>query len=191
MSLPKLVAVLGSATPPGKQHAALAAAMERVEGRTFTTELVDLGTVAITPAGGPPQGDRDDTADVVAKLAAADAVLLATPVYRGSLSGVLKNLLDHVPVEALNGTPVGIVAQGASDHHYLGADRHLRDVLTFFGSPVPPVSAYLTTADFADGRPLDRGVDEIVAVVDGLARLFAVTGGAPFGPPPLTERPRG
>jgi FMN reductase len=55
-------------------------------------------------------------------------VLLATPVYRGSLTGTLKNLLDHVPVGALQGKPVGIVAMGATDHHFLGAERHLRDV---------------------------------------------------------------
>jgi len=42
-------------------------------------------------------------------------VLLATPIYRGSLTGALKNLLDHVPVSALRGTPVALVAMGASD----------------------------------------------------------------------------
>lgn len=187
----RLVAVLGSATPPGRQRAALEAALARVDGGSFATELIDLGEVSITPAGRRPgAGEADDTPDVVAKIAAADAVLLASPVYRGSVSGVLKNLLDQVPVDALRGTPVGIVAQGAIDHHYLGVDRHLRDVLTFFGSPVPPVSAYLTADDFADGVPVERGVGEIVQVIEALALLHAVTGGRPFGPPPLTERPR-
>ena len=64
----------------------------------------------------------------------ADAVILASPVYRGSFTGALKNLLDHLPIEALTGKPVGIVAMGATNHHYLGVDWHLRDVLAWFGA---------------------------------------------------------
>ena len=101
-------------------------------------------------------------------MAAADAVVLATPVYRGSLTGVLKNLLDHLPVEALRGTPTAIAAMGASDHHYLGAERHLRDVLAFFGALVTPTAVYLTSADFRDQftQPMtdssSRGADQLL-----------------------------
>ena len=80
-------------------------------------------------------------------------MLCATPVYRGSMTGTLKNLLDHVPVEALRDKPVAIVAMGASDHHYLGAERHLRDVLAFFGALVVPTACYLSSRDFEDGVP--------------------------------------
>jgi FMN reductase len=100
-------------------------------------------------------------------------VLLATPVYRGSCTGTLKNLLDHVPVEALRGTPVGIAAMGATPHHHLGAERHLRDVLAFFGAFVAPVAVYLTSADFgAGGAPTasaDAVLDRLVGVLARLA----------------------
>ena len=56
----------------------------------------------------------------------ADAVLMASPVYRGSYTGALKNLLDLTPVDALRNKPVGIVAMGATLHHYLGVDGQLR-----------------------------------------------------------------
>jgi NAD(P)H-dependent FMN reductase len=62
----------------------------------------------------------DDSARVVGQLAAADAMLPESPVYRGSFTGALKNLLDLTPVEALRSKPVGIVAMGATLHHYLG-----------------------------------------------------------------------
>jgi NAD(P)H-dependent FMN reductase len=74
--------------------------------------------------GRAPEALDDDTASVVAAIARADALVLATPVYRGSLTGALRNVLDHVPVPALRGTPVGIVAMGGSDHHCLGVERH-------------------------------------------------------------------
>src|SRR6202012_5459454 len=119
-----------------------------------TARLVDLGAQRIAFADGRSIEALDDgKGKVVDAIAHADAVLLATPVYRGSLTGVLKNLLDHVPVEALERKPVAIVAMGASPHHYLGAERHLRDVLSFFGADVLPVAGYLTSADFADGAP--------------------------------------
>ena len=49
-------------------------------------------------------------------------IILASPVYRGSFTAALKNLLDHLPIEPLAAKPVGIVAMGATSHHYLGMD---------------------------------------------------------------------
>jgi len=108
--------VLGSATAPGRLHRAVAQALERAERHgELSVELIDLAERRIAPADGrSPDALGDDTAATVAAIAAADAVVLATPVYRGSFTGTLKNLLDHVPVEALRDTPVAIVAMGAS-----------------------------------------------------------------------------
>ena len=97
--------------------------------------------------------------------------MLATPVYRGSLTGSLKNLLDHVPVEALEGKAVGIAAMGATQHHYLGADRHLRDVLAWFGAVVAPVGSYLSSADFVDGAPSPGAAAELDALLADTLRL--------------------
>ena len=66
------------------------------------------------------------TREAVARIAGAHAVLIGAPVYRASFPGVLKNLLDIVPVEALQNKPVGIVAMGGSPHHYLAVDSQLR-----------------------------------------------------------------
>ena len=132
--------------------------------------------------GRPPSGDA---AVVVEALTDADAVLLATPVYRGSLTGALKNLLDHVPVEALEGKAVGIVAMGATDHHYLGADRHLRDLLAWYGALVAPVGVYLTSRSFADGVPTDAAAGELDDLV---AAVAALGGRRAAAPRPLAAR---
>jgi FMN reductase len=161
-----LVAVVGSATPPGRLRRAIAAALDRASAAGAEVDLIDLAELTIAPADGrPPAELADDTAAVLEAIAAADAVLLATPVYRGSLTGVLKNLLDHVPVEALERKPVAIIAMGASQHHYLGAERHLRDILSFFGADVLPVAGYLTSADFAEGEPTEGAAAELDALV--------------------------
>ncbi len=185
--------MLGSVTRPGRLHRALSQALERAQSAGARTELIDLATARIAFADGrPPAELDDDTARVVAALDCASAVVLATPVYRGSLTGALKNLLDHVPVEALRGRPTGLVAMGASDHHHLGAERHLRDVLAFFGAHVLPTAVYLTPADFeADGEPRERAAAELDAVVGGTLSLArALVAVPPLGPPPLVARPR-
>jgi FMN reductase len=184
-SPPTLTVLLGSVTPPGRLHRAIASAVEsavaRHDGLTATT--FDLAELTIPFAdGAPPAGD---TARVVASVSAASAVLLATPIYRGSPTGALKNLLDHLPVPALRDTPVAIATMGASDHHYLGADRHLRDILTFFGALATPTSAYLTSRDFADGVPSDGALERLDAVIDSALLLATRVGGASFGPPPI------
>jgi FMN reductase len=190
----RVVTVVGSATPPGRLRRAVEEAGERLAGEDgAVVRLIDLADVRIAAADGRPADTLgDDTAAVLGAIEAADAVVLATPVYRGSFTGVLKNLLDHVPVAALEGTPVGIVAMGATPHHFLGAERHLRDVLAFFGALVAPVPVYLTSADFADGVPVEAAVDDLDALFAAVGTLARATGGAPLGgarPLPLRPRP--
>lgn len=185
--------VIGSVTPPGRLRRAVAEALERAEGSgALAPTLIDLAEVRIAPADGTsPEQLGDDTAATVAAIAAADAVVLATPVYRGSFTGVLKNLLDHVPVEALHSTPVGIVAMGATPHHFLGTESHLRDVLAFFGALVAPVGVYLTSADFADGAPTEHAVADLDTLLASLIALARATDGLSLGGArPLPARPK-
>jgi FMN reductase len=190
----QITVVLGSVTPPGRLHRALSDAVDRAaenrSARPARIELIDLGAQRIAWADGrPPEALDDDTARVVAAIAGADGVVLATPVYRGSLTGALKNLLDHVPVAALRGTPVGIVAMGASDHHYLGVERHLRDVLAFFGAHPLPTAIYLSSRDFAEGVPSERAAGELDELLDAVSTLAqALRGAPPLGPAPLASR---
>ena len=112
-----------------------------------------------------------------------------SPVYRASFPGVLKNALDLLPVEALRDKPVGIVAMGASDHHYLGVDSHLRSVLAWFGAIALPTSVYLKGADFAaDGSPSSQAVEMLATLARSLIELAERVRGVSFGPPPLAAR---
>src|SRR3954471_9782763 len=142
---PMIAAVVGSVTPPGRLRRAVAEALDRAAA---PATLIDLAEHPLPFAGtGTPDAPALDA------IAEADAVLLATPVYRGTYTGALKNLLDLLPVEALQCKAVSIVAMGATDHHSLGADWHLRDVLAWFGAVVAPTGVYLTSRDFEAGGP--------------------------------------
>ena len=186
-----LVGILGSVTPPGRSLRALETTL--AAAREFQPGLecipLNLADYRISFADGrPPDQYGDDTARVVTQIDRANAVLLFSPVYRGSFSGVLKNLLDHLPVDALRGKPCGIVGVGATPHHYLGVDWHLRDVLAWFGAIVAPVSVYLSSADFPGGMVSEDARQQLADLAIAIMRLQTAIGGVAFGPAPLASR---
>ncbi|GAA2768098.1 NADPH-dependent FMN reductase [Streptomyces paradoxus] len=67
-------------------------------------------------------------------FARADGVVVGTPVYKASYSGVLKALLDLLPQYALAGKTVLPLATGGSVAHVLAIDYALRPVLTSMGA---------------------------------------------------------
>jgi NAD(P)H-dependent FMN reductase len=185
--MPRLVAVVGAVTPPGRLNAAIQTAVDLASARPgVSASLLSLADFRLGFADGRPlERLDDDTAKIVTALAEADAVLLASPVYRASFTGALKNLLDLTPLETLRAKPIGIVAMGASPHHYLGVDGHLRGVLAWFGALVAPTSVYLESAHFKDGRLSDPGA--LSALGELVDTLLVMAGFARdrLGPPPL------
>ena len=183
----RLVAIIGAVTPPGRLNRAVDFAAEAARAVPGTDAAVlNLADCRLAFADGRPLRDLgDDSERVVGEIGGAGAVLLASPVYRGSMTGALKNLLDLTPVDALRDKPVGIVAMGATTHHYLGVDWHLRAVLAWFGALTLPTSVYLESAHFKDGALADPVAR---AALGDLARALAALAAAPrgpLGPPPL------
>ena len=185
--MPRLVAVVGAVTPPGRLNTAVQLAVEAASGRAgVSASLLSLADFRLGFADGrPPERLDDDTAKIVAALTEADCVLLASPVYRASFTGALKNLLDLTPVEALRAKPVGIVAMGATLHHYLGVDWQLRAVLAWFGALVVPTSVYLESGHFQDGRLADPGARAGLAELVAALVAMAAHARDQAGPPPL------
>jgi len=80
-----------------------------------------------------------DTADLeiavaVRQVIAADAVVVATPIYKASYSGLLKVFLDLLPQSALQGKVVLPLATGGTVAHLLAIDYGLRPVLVSLGA---------------------------------------------------------
>jgi NAD(P)H-dependent FMN reductase len=186
-----LVGILGSVTPPGRSLRALEYALGAAceVDPSVVCRRLNLADYRVAFADGrPPEAYGDDTARVVSLISDASAVLLMSPVYRGSLSGSLKNLLDHLPIEALRGKPCGIVAVGATPHHFLGVDWHLRDILGWFGALIAPVSVYLSSTDFADGSPNEGARKDLRDLIRTLIRLCPMNEDGPLGPVPFAAR---
>jgi FMN reductase len=189
--LTAITAILGSVTPPGRLSTAVREALARAEALGHGTTLLDLGQLSLGFADGRPLDQlTDDTPRLVQLVQAADAVLLATPIYRATLTGALKNALDLLPLEALRDKPVGIVSMGATLHHFLGAESHLRDILAWFGAITAPTAVYLSPADFVDGKLTAGAGAALDELLTTLARLTSLSGNGGLGPPPLAAGPR-
>ena len=192
MSDVRMVIVLGSVTPPGRMLGAVRGAAQRATGAGFgQVEVLDLADVRLGFAGAAPI-EGDDLAGVVERLRAADAVIFASPVYRGSFSGVLKNLLDLLPIDTLEGKPVGVVSMGNTRDHALGVERHLRDVLVWFGAVPAPTAVYWSAADFESSVIQSEASADLNALVATLAQLADATRGMgrafPLRPAATRER---
>ena len=189
---PTLLAIHGTVTRPGRLYQAIQTALSGLDGADApAAEILHLGDHRVSFAGGRPLADYgDDTQAVVERVMAADMCLIATPVFRASFTGALKNLLDHVPVEGLQGKPCGLIGMGATDHHYLSIDAHLRPVLAWFGAHVVPGMVYLQSRHFQDGQLNDsQAIDDLQSLARSVVALHhaASTGGV-SGPPPLAAR---
>ena len=186
---PQLVALLGSVTPPGRMHRALGEAIDRANEGDAHWSALDLGALQLGFADGAPIEElSDDSATLVDQITQADGVLLASPVYRASMTGALKNALDLLPVDALRAKPVGILAMGGGHQHFLGVASHLRDVLAWFGAVIAPTDVYLVSRDFTEGAPTPETGAELDALLRTVERMAQALGDDELGPPPLAAR---
>jgi FMN reductase len=186
----ELAAVYGASTRPGRLALALDTAVESLEasGASLVTRLSLHATPLATADDRALERHDEATQEAVRAIERARAVLFASPVYRASYPGVLKNLFDLLPVESLQAKPVGLIVVGATSHHFLGVDRHLRDVLSWFGALPLPVSVYLTSEDFQEGALTDRARSDLIDLSATLLGFAQATQGMPPGLLPLAAR---
>lgn len=117
------------------------------------------------PAHALLRADLDDpvVAEAVAQVAAADAIVIGTPVYKASFSGVLKTFLDLLPQDGLAGKLVLPLATGGSQSHMLAIDYALRPVLASLGPRHILPGIYATAAQLPWDP--DSGVPAPVAAI--------------------------
>ncbi|EHL24530.1 hypothetical protein KYG_02287 [Acidovorax sp. NO-1] len=88
----------------------------------------------------------------------ADVLVVATPVYRGSYTGLFKHFFDLIHQDALIDTPVLLAATGGSERHALVIDHQLRPLFSFFQARTLPLGVYATDKDFVDQRLRDEAL---------------------------------
>jgi FMN reductase len=113
---PMILGLGGTTRPKSSSELALRAALRAVERSGGRTELLAGPDLAL-PLYAPESPERDARAvRLVELLRSCDGVIIASPGYHGTISGMLKNALDYAedlardPVPYLDGRPMGCIA---------------------------------------------------------------------------------
>lgn len=167
-----VVAVCGSLRETSKTRQALDVTLEAAADAGASTEMVDLREYDLPPL--KSDDSVPDADDLKASIAGADSVVLGTPNYHGSYSGVLKNALDYCGRDEFGGSLVGLVEVAAG--RFPGpALLHLRQVCRTLNAwtlpnevAVPRSQSIVTEAGVAD--------EEIAARLQKLGAQLAAFG---------------
>jgi FMN reductase len=144
------------------------ALLQHIASRRHRDE-VEVIPIRALPAEALLGADANDPAvsEAVKKVADADGLIVASPVYKAAYSGVLKTFLDLLPVSALAGKTVLPILTGAAPVHALALDYALRPVLTALGAP------HVLTGLFLIDKQIERTPDGVVLAPDLQARVDA------------------
>jgi FMN reductase len=133
----RFVIVVGNPRPQSRTlavAAAAATAIIRAAGLADEPEIIDLSVLARHLLLPEPSAAVEDAID---QVTGADLLLVASPTFKGTYSGLLKVFLDRLPQRSLSrATAVPVMLMGVRDH-LPAVDAYLRPLLTELGAAVP------------------------------------------------------
>lgn len=126
---------------------------------TVDAEIINLSDYDVQFCDGrDPFLYEGDTKTVIDKIVSADAFIIGTPIYRGSLTGALKNVFDLIPNDSLRGKVIGFVATGGTYHHYLAIEHQLNPIASYFRAHVVPGGVYAHNDHYESGSLTDEAI---------------------------------
>lgn len=162
------VVVVGNPRPRSRTHAAAVAVAQGVTGEEpdVVLDLADLGAALL-------DWSSTEVASALEQVVAADLLVVASPTYKATYTGLLKLFLDRVPTGGLTGVAVPVMLGG--DHrHSLAVELHLKPLLAELGASTPTTGLFLLEAEGAAGSVaqawLERWRDVLVSATAGRAR---------------------
>jgi FMN reductase len=175
------VTVVGNPKPASRTLAvatAAAGAITRAAGLAGRPQTIDVCVLArhlLLPEPSPAVEEALD------QVAGAELLLVASPTYKGTYTGLLKVFLDRLPHRALGGVvALPLMLMGVPDHAP-AVDAHLRPLLVELGATVPvPGLAVLE-------QNLERVDDVIQPWAELVADALAASGAALASLTPLAQ----
>ena len=165
VSLRSIAVVVGNPKPRSRTYQAAHIVAEGLSGRRadLDIDLTDLGA-------GLLDWSDPDVAALVEAVQASDLVVVASPTYKATYTGLLKLFLDRFAGGSLAGVTAVPVMLGGHWKHALAADMLLKPVLVELGATCPTAGLFLLESEFAEGQVLDSWLERARVQVDASTR---------------------
>ncbi|MER5941777.1 FMN reductase [Streptomyces sp. NPDC001928] len=149
----------------------LAAAVVGRSADPVDVEVVELRDLAVEIAHNFTNGfPGRRLAAAIDAVTSADGLIVVTPVFSASYSGLFKSFFDVIEKDALAGIPVLIAATGGTARHSLVLEHALRPLFAHLRAVVAPTGVYAASEDWGaeglDGR-VERAAGELVRLMAG------------------------
>jgi FMN reductase len=143
------------------------AAVDTIELREYARDLIDNLLTGFPSL-------RLET--MLADVTAADGLVVVSPIFSTSYSGLFKTFIDVLDPHALAGTPVLIGANAGTARHSLAIDYAIRPLFAYLHAEAVPTGVFAASSDWGDGggdavSPLQDRVDRAAGE---LARAVAL-----------------
>jgi FMN reductase len=152
-----VVAVSGSLHTPSKTTVLVQEIIDALALELpIDVHLIELSRVGREFAGALDRSELSAEAEAeLRRIENADLLIVASPVYRASFTGLFKHVFDFVEQYALIDKPVLLAATGGSDRHALILEHQFRPLFSFFQALTLPLGVYAKSSEFTDYRVSD------------------------------------
>jgi FMN reductase len=141
----------------------------RASGATATGSVVELSPLAVEIARATVSGFASEPLQAaIERLATADAVVVATPIYKAGISGLFKSFVDVLDNDLLVAKPVVLAATAGTSRHALVIDEQLRPLFAYLRALVLPTSVFAGPEDWAAPElreRIERAATELKVIV--------------------------
>lgn len=144
----KIIGISGSPTAVSRSSWLLRHFLDTLAAQHGALNLLEPVRARDLPAQALLQADfaHPELLDATGRVAQADIVVIATPIYKAAYSGLLKTFLDLLPQDGLRSKAVVLLATGGSNAHLLAVDYALKPVLSALGAREILDTVYATDA---------------------------------------------
>jgi FMN reductase len=149
-----LTVLVGNPKPASRTLEAAVSVANRLTGAP-PRQVIDLAAY-----GSAVLGDTPAVAEAIGAVQGASGLVVASPTYKASYTGLLKVFLDHLPSQALTGVVAFPLMLGGAWQHALAPEVFLRPVLVELGATCPVPGLFLLDSDYLDPPGLAEWVDK-------------------------------
>jgi len=132
-------------------------------------DAVEVAPVAVDVARASVSGvPSAELQAAIERIAGADAVIAAAPVYKAGMSGLFKSFVDVLDNDLLIAKPVVLAATAGSSRHALVVDEQMRSLFAYMRALTMPTSVFAAPEDWGStdlGERVQRAATELAVVI--------------------------